>query len=259
MKNFLILIAMLLLVSCQNKESDYEITQPINGKHHAIIKLKNNNKGFCSAFVIDDKTAMTAGHCLNMTNSWYMSPGHKKKISDLQRAIEVTAINIESFRQSCFINCEAQLAQGYAHQDKLEADLKWYMETKVDEIKISDINGKDTGIVGRADYKDGKRDYGFIKGDFKKFNKMKLKKGFDTHPGDLLKVCGFPGSKRPAVCVDFIAIGSFNFQYRGSSMFMRGISGSPVIDSNNEVIGVASSVQGPYSYIAPILGTVNFE
>ena len=43
------------------------------------------------------------------------------------------------------------------------------------------------------------------------------------------------------------------------SAMMGGISGSPVIDYNNEVVGVATSVGDKLSFIEPIIGMINMK
>ena len=143
-------------------------------------------------------------------------------------------------------------------ENDLDEDEKEFV--KPDKFKIFDISGVDTEVVGTADWKaNEKRDYGFITGDFKKFNKLYIKQGFDTKVGDMLRACGFPGGTSPAICIDFEARGSFNFDYYGYSMFVGGISGGPVIDHTGQVVGIAKGAQGEYSVMTPMIGVVNFE
>lgn len=250
-----------MLSSCLprgKREATYEIKRPFNGKFHSIIKITNSNKGSCTAFVINDNTAMTSGHCLRMTILW-----KKNGLAEEVKMLEAKIAYIESMLfeviNRCIVRtpqCTRAIAMGRSGLDKLRRQLRYIKETKVDELKVYTIDGKYTNIVAKAMYRHPRRDYGFIRGDFKDFNHMKLKRGFDARPGDVFKVCGFPGAVKYAQCTDFIAVGSYNFKYRGRSLFQKGLSGSPVIDSDGLVIGIASSVKDEYSYFEPIMGTL---
>ena len=258
----LLILSLLIVASCINqhevKESNYKIIEPTNGNYHAIIKIKNSNRGLCSAFVVSDTLAITASHCTKMNKSFY-DKGRLEEIKKLQEDINKAASLMQQFKQSCIINCEYVLAELRKVTNPLHERLKYCLETKVDEMTIYDIHGKDTKIIAIAESASSSRDYAFLKGDFKKFNKLKLKQGWDARPKDIFKVCGFPGSKNPAVCVDYIALGSDKFRYIGESMFQPGISGSPVIDYSGQVIGIASSVKGDLSVIEPTLGIIDLE
>jgi len=264
MNRALLLLSVIIVTSCINssKISKYEIVDPIDEKFHAIIKIKNSNRGYCSAFVVDDQTALTAGHCLTLTRA-FKEQGLKDKLNGLQKTLNKAKNTLSLFLTQCTSPSQCQLIkmQFAANVDYIKKQIDYLKSIDIDQLTVYNHKGVDTKIVAQAEYKSIKRDYGIIKGDFKKFNKLKLKKGFDTKAEDLLKACGFPGGKDPAVCVDFEAIGPIGLMYEGRSMFIRGISGGPIIDSNNEVIGIASSVneETKTANIEPILGVLNIE
>lgn len=243
-----------------SKESTYKIVKPHNGKYHPIIMTKNSNRGNCSAFVINDTTAVTASHCLTLTTQW-VKHGLQGQIEAMEKDIIEAETRLKQFINSCFapVNCEMVIANIEMAIKQAVDEYNALVKMKADELKVFTTDGSDTKIVATAYWKHPSRDYGFIKGDFREFNKVKIKRGFDAKAGDIFKACGFPGAKVPATCVNFEAIGSYNFQYIGKSTFQRGLSGGPIFDHNNEVVGIASAVRKSISFMEPILGVVDFD
>ena len=253
-----ILLILLILTSCtKHKIADYKIIAPVNGKYHAIIKI-SNQEGSCSAFVISNTLAMTAGHCATITESFikYELP-QKFRESDV-RLIKLNAI-IKDIKDNCGSTPECILIL-HTIENQLLIELenrKQALLLKPDLYTVVDINGKETNVMAVATYKEDRRDYLFIRGNFSNFNKLKIKRTFEVKPGDILKACGFPGATIPAVCVDFEAVGSHDFQYNGYSMFEPGISGGALIDSDGEVVGIASNVLDEFARMEPVFGTVD--
>jgi V8-like Glu-specific endopeptidase len=52
------------MFGCSYVSQPYVYKKPTNGKHHEIIKITMENGGSCTAFVISDKIALTAAHCV---------------------------------------------------------------------------------------------------------------------------------------------------------------------------------------------------
>ena len=261
-KLLLLVIILLNLTAClPGKKAKYNIITPRNGNLHAIIMIQNNIRGSsCTAFVISDKVALTAGHCLQTTKN-FMDYEYKEKWKQSDKIVTELKAKIEDVKKRCYPMHLPQCDQiMMTLQSTLDQELEGRKEAsklKVDEFSVIDINGVNSDIKAIALYKNDRRDYGFIEGDFSKFNKLKVKHGFDIETGDTLKACGFPGATPPAICMNFEAVGQTDFMYKGYSMFEPGISGGPVIDADGEVAGIVSRVEGSYSIIEPTVGIIN--
>jgi V8-like Glu-specific endopeptidase len=256
------LIILLNLTAClPGKKAKYNIIAPTDGNFHAIIMIQNKVKGSsCSAFVVSDTIALTAAHCLDTTKS-FMDFEYKELWKKSDKLIAELKAQMEDVEKRCYPTHAPQCSQimmnlQNVYNEEIEAR-KEALTLKVDEFSVSDVNGVDTTIKAIAYHKNDKRDYGFIKGDFRKFKKLKVKHTFDIEKGDTLKACGFPGATIPAICMNFEAVGQANFMYKGYSMFVPGISGGPVIDASGEVVGIASRVNGDYSLIETTVGILN--
>ncbi|CAB4125395.1 hypothetical protein UFOVP53_127 [uncultured Caudovirales phage] len=258
MHRILPILLVLTLTSClKHKVADYKVVAPTNGKYHAIIKI-SNGEGSCSAFVISDTLAMTAGHCAKVTENFI-----KYELPQKFKESDAKLIKMKALIKDITLNCGSAPDCSLILRT-LENELLTEIEgrrqallLKPDLYTVVDINGKETNTIAIATYKEDRRDYLFIRGNFSKFNKLKIKRTFDVKPGDILRACGFPGATIPAVCVDFEAVGSHNFQYSGYSMFEPGISGGAVIDSDGEVVGIASNVAEEFARMEPVFGTTD--
>lgn len=234
-----------------DNSNSYDIVHPIGDKHHAIIQIIAETKHSCTAFVITENVALTAGHCVNISNSGLdeMIELSDKLISDLKKTLE----NLKGCKTFQCLNAIAvtrfQLQQEQeARKTKLKADV----------FKVKNIYGEDTGIEAVAEFSDFKeRDYAVIIGDFKKFETLPLARGFDVRSGDLLRACGYAGSKNPPVCIDFTAISNYEFLYLGRGYLVKGMSGGPVINGNGEVVGINAKVKANTVIMSPIVGIFN--
>ena len=223
--------------------------------------IQNKTRGSsCTAFVISDKIALTAAHCLETTKN-FMDFEYKELWKKSDNLIIELKSKMEDVEKRCYSmhlpQCDQiMITLQNAYNEEMQAR-KQALTLKVDEFLVLDNNGTDTKVKAIAYYKNDRRDYGFIEGDFSKFKKLKVKHTFDIEKGDTLKACGFPGATTPAICMNFEAVGQTDFMYKGYSMFEPGISGGPVIDASGEVAGIVSRVNGDYSIIEPTVGILN--
>ena len=256
-----ILLTLLLLTSCSNHSiAIYDIVQP-SKKFHPIIKIVNlATGGSCSAFVISDEIAMTASHCMKVTEEFIVNIPLVLKASD--EKLKALYNQLEQFHQVCTFPstlCDKDIMEINMEINKETANRKTLLDLKPDLFSVTEVSGVLIPITAIAFQQNYQRDYAFIRGNFKAFNKLPIAKGFDVKAGDILKACGFPGAKVPAICMDFEAVGQIGFMYAGHSLFLPGISGGPVINANGEVVGVCSRVLETVSIFEPTLGTVNVK
>jgi len=219
-----------------------------------ILKSPSDKLTACSAFVVNNEYALTAAHCLGLTTMHIQQTIPKINKLSLMKEHRLLEL-ITHLESSCSggILCSSQLKRAEYQLNRELQDRKKSLVIVADTYNITNINGTAVGKV-TAYYKDIRRDYGFLKGDFSKFKKVYLKKGWKVKKNDILRACGFYGSKLPPVCVDFKAVSSWGFQYKGYSMFVPGVSGGPVYNHEGYVVGIASKAVGNFAIIEPILG-----
>lgn len=265
MKKLLVLaFRLVLLTGCLKKVSKYDIKQPTNGKHHAIIRISIQSVkiageeipgGQCTAFVISDTTAITAGHCLFVTKYSIKklkreAKKARKYIVDLQKKLDEVRLNCRGFQCALI---EQQILIFIRQNKQL---IKFAKKARPDKIKVFTIKGEEVKTKAFSLYSDNRRDYGFIRGNFKHFNKLNVAKGFSINKGDILRACGFAGAKTPPVCINYEAVGKRGFEYAGRSMYVPGMSGGPVLNSKNEVVGINSASPADVAIMTPILGVI---
>lgn len=261
------LMVLVLFFNFLNKEDQpYDIKDPLIG-NHAVIQIKTKEGGFCSAFVVSDTTAFTAGHCIDFAeNQQVFVKKDIKKIEDALGKIQIMAFMAAQQCPQEDPRCVAIMNKMGEAVNQLSQRLAYLKSLKPTEYEVLNSKGENTKIIATALHKElGRQDFGVIKGDFKNFQKLPLMKGFTINQGDKLRMCGFPGGTVPAVCTDMVADGPYtrieknytNFGYRTIGMLVPGSSGSAVIDSNGIVVGIAVSAGEEYSYITPLVGLYN--
>lgn len=255
MKRVLLSLLMLISIISCSSTNDFDIKPATNGNYNAIINIKRTKDNNCSAFVISDQIAITAGHCMTYS-ARFMKEHMPKFIEKMPKEIEDIKKEIEELKAECYKNtCDEEIGEltklARAKVKYLDELLNLKQPTM---YKVYDIYGNDTNIVAMALEGNSARDFGIIMGDFKKFNKLIVRTDFIVKPGDALRSCGFAHGNYPATCVDFTAVGQSYFYYTGQSMLVPGMSGGPVINADGEVVGINSRVDGPFSLMAPTLG-----
>lgn len=259
-----------------SKVSTYDIVQKTNygdklldklykvkedNRNHPIIQIVSTgeNAGTCTAFVISDTAALTAAHCIKLSEDEfkYEVPKVLKKSVELERKY----LEIISFlRNTCTeddIECMRELTTNIIGLRKELAAREKVLKLKPDVYSVIDVNGLDTGLKATAYSKNKRRDYGFIRGDFKNFKKLPVRTGWHVKPGDVLRACGFFGSRLPPQCVDFKAIGNYGFHYACEGIIVPGVSGGPVIDADGYVAGIAVSAHEDFVVMVPTLGMLD--
>lgn len=232
-------------------------------RKHAIIQImntgENSRHGACSAFVISDTAALTAGHCLQITKNG-LKRIIEKNLPKSEKLEEMYLERIIFLETKCVPEdaaCYRELEYTKSMLEKELAIRKEVLSKKPDEFKVMDINGDDAGITVTAYSKGTRRDYGWVEGDFKNFKKMPLRPGWHVKPGDTLRTCGFFGGRLPPSCVNFVTLGNFNFDYAGKGIIVPGVSGGPVIDHLGYAVGIASRVTNDSVIMVPTIGLIN--
>ena len=237
----------------------FDITHPTNNKHNAIIQIRHIVGGYtCTAFVVSDKMAVTAGHCVNITES-FMLTGYKKIMKESEEIQRKTITYLKRIEDECIgPHCESLY---YQTEERLKIEVDAYNKGKTmkpDVLSVYNIYGEDTKIKATPLFKEVKtRDHAVIKGDFRKFNKLILASGFDIEFRDNLRSCGYAGSKTPPICIDVTYISNIQFYLYGYGLMLKGMSGGPVINEDGLVVGINSRVPGTGVMFSPILGVFN--
>lgn len=255
MKRVLLSLLMLISIISCSSTNNFDIRPSTNGQYNAIINIKRDKDRSCSAFVISNEIAITAGHCMQFS-ARFLKEDMPRYIEKIPGEIDKIKEKIETLKIECYKDtCDEEIgALGKLVRVKVEY-LDLLLSTKQPTMyKVFDIYGNDTNVIAMALDGDSNRDFGIIMGDFKKFNKLPIRTDFVVKLGDNLRSCGFAGGRYPAICIDFKAAGQLNFYYAGKSMIVPGMSGGPVVNENGEVVGINSRVQDGASLMAPTHG-----
>jgi hypothetical protein len=198
----------LLLVGCSKKP--YEISKPKDKKEHAIVQITNNGMS-CTAFVISDDTAITAGHCVKTTQryvEWLKGDGQvqlRKIKINLERTLN--ELDEECKGERTGITCGLLYAIIKAKLNEINKILASIKTIRPDHFILYGLYGKRIPTVAIAYSMElGVRDHAVLKGDFRNFEKIPVRDNkFEVKHGDLLRACGYAGAKHPPVCTDFTA------------------------------------------------------
>jgi hypothetical protein len=261
-----VLSVLLVLVGCSDKESskvvaDYSVNKPSKNKHHAVFQIRAQNGGGCTAFVISNRIAVTAGHCVEISKSTIANKkeillearGFVRDMGEAIRSIDCSSPEMLS-RMPRFV-CDREL-RGMRRRIKSAAEFADRLsKDKPDEFKVINSEGKELAIKPIAvDHENSYRDFAILSGDFSEFEKVSLVKDLNLLPGDKLRTCGFANLKIPATCTNFIAEGNSGFAYAGNGYLVKGMSGGPVFNSNGEVVGINVAVSNNQVMITPVVG-----
>ncbi len=243
--------------------SIYEDNNSKDKRKHPIIKIVNESKevaySSCSAFIINDSTALTAGHCIDTTK---MDIKHSltKYLKVSGELEELYLKNMTYLETNCThrdTQCMYQIRTYEEALAKLLKERKKIEDSKPSSFKVIGIDGEDTGIKAIAYSKNKRRDFGYLEGDFKGFRKLPLKSSWHVKKGDILRTCGFFGGFLPPECVDFEAIGNHSFSYKGHGVMVPGVSGGPVIDHMGYAVGIATGVAANFVIMTPTIGVID--
>lgn len=237
---------LLALVGCSDtKTANYTVRNPTNGKHHAIFKtVELETKMECTAFAITDKYALTAAHCVKFSEFWIKN-FKSKTLENTKNEIIKNNELMKKFTNCSplfVMTCAAEISKLKVKNKQLLEKYNRYKAAKVSKLSVTNHLGIPTGVTATAHFRHFSRDYAILKGNFKNFNKLKVRWNFNVHKGDLLKVCGFPGFAVVPACSDLIAVGPMGFQYGTEGYIYKGMSGGPVIDHKDRVVGIISSI-----------------
>jgi S1-C subfamily serine protease len=177
-------------------------------KHFPIVRIESQNrKSICTAFVINDKQAITAAHCVEK---------------------------------------ELSLFSFLMPEDKFDV--------------YNSEGTKTTAVATVEEIADETSDIAILKGDFKNFEKLNVRKQYNLVLKEPLLACGYPGGFKQLQCTYGVYAGTSYFSGLMTGYLAKGMSGGPVIDMNDEVVGVNSRrLQNGLSMFAIIFGIIPME
>jgi hypothetical protein len=260
----ILLLASLLLMSCNLKTSSnvsevYNVTNPVGTKHHAVIKILTDNGGGCTAFVISNRKAITAGHCVEVSKS-LIKENKEGAIVDarifIERTlVEMNSVDCDTITQMPKLQCVTIKKSMMRDINSARRFIDKLKKEQPDTFKVFNSLGKEVKIkVIAVDSELGHRDFAVLSGDFSEFEKIPLATSFDVVPGELLRSCGYANLKTPAVCSNFIALGNSGFAYKGNGYLVKGMSGGPVVNSAGKVVGINVAVGRDEVLMTPTVG-----
>jgi hypothetical protein len=260
----LVLITVLFLTACTPKVNNnvYNVEKPTGSKHHAVIKVLTENGGGCTAFVISNRKAITAGHCVEISRSLLRTNKESAIVGAkifIERTLsEMNGVDCDTIQSMPKLQCvtiKKSMVRDIEGARKFINKLK---KDQPDTFKVFNSLGKEVKIkVTALDSELGFRDFAVLSGDFSEFEKLPLAKNFDVVPGELLRSCGYAALKTPAICSNFIALGNAEFSYKGNGYLVKGMSGGPVINSAGEVVGINVAVSREEVIMTPTVGILD--
>jgi len=217
----LILLILSMMVAFSAKSEPLKFQHPKNGKHSSIIRIENNiDLNSCTAFVINDKIAVTAEHCLSAPKSDLDELKQMMGPPDMTRPVPIVS----------------------------------------DYFAVYNSKGENTYIVASLSHKRNKEDtdIAFLKGNFVNFNKMPIEVNeFKIKMHDELTSCGYAGSFSPPACNGGEYVGSVTFYGVMNNYVAKGMSGGPVLNKQGRAVGVNSSrISNGTSHFAILFGHI---
>lgn len=259
----ILLATVLTLTSCiGNRTAEikpYSIEKPTSGKHHAVIKILTENGGGCTAFVISNRRAITAGHCVEISKSLIKQNKEgaivNAKIFIERTLAEMNSVDCETITQMPKLQCITIKKSMIREINSARKFIDKLKKEQPDTFKVFTSLGQEVKIkVTAIDSELGYRDFAVLSGDFSEFEKIPLATSFDVVPGELLRSCGYANLKTPAVCSNFIALGNNGFGYKGNGYLVKGMSGGPVVNSAGKVVGINVAVGRDEVLMTPTIG-----